>query len=217
MNSKSFSMLCGFLALPILVAPPAYSQELQTIQLPQPQMEGGKPLMQALKERKSTREFSPEKIPLQVLSNLLWASFGINRPSGQRTAPSANNKQEIDVYVTTADGAYLYDAKENQLKQVVAGDIRALTGSQPFVKDAPINLVYVADLAKAGRTDPAAIELYSGANTGFISQNVYLFCASEGLVTVVRAMLGREALAKAMNLRSDQKIVLAQTVGYPKK
>ena len=172
--------------------------------------------MQVLKERKSSREFSSEKLSAQVLSNLLWAAFGVNRPSGHRTAPSANNKQEIDIYVTSADGLYLYDAKANQLKQILTEDIRALTGSQPFVKDAAINLVYVADLAKAGRSDPAA-DLYSGADTGFISQNVYLFCASEGLATVVRASVDRAELAKAMKLRPDQKIVLAQTVGYPQK
>jgi SagB-type dehydrogenase family enzyme len=180
-------------------------------------MEGGKPLMQVLKERKSAREFSAEKLSPQVLSNLLWAAFGINRPSGQRTAPSASNKQEMDIYVASGDGLYLYDAKANQLKQVLAEDIRALTGTQAFVKDAAINLVYVADLAKAGRTNPEAIELYSGADTGFISQNVYLFCASEGLATVVRASVDKPALAKAMKLRADQKIVLAQSVGYPKR
>ncbi len=195
--------------------PVATAQE--QIQLPQPRRDGGKPLLQALNERKSTREFSAEKLPLQVLSNLLWAAAGINRADGHRTAPSANNRQEIDVYVATADGAYLYDARANQLKLVVSEDIRALAGSQPFVKDAPVNLIYVADLAKGARTRTEDIEFYSGANTGFIAQNVYLFCASEGLVTVVRAMVDRTALAKAMKLRQDQKIALAQTVGYPKK
>jgi nitroreductase len=206
-------MLVFCLACTLLV----FSQELQQVQLPQPQMDGGKPLMQVLKERKSSREFSIEKLSPQVLSNLLWAGFGINRPGGQRTAPSASNKQEIDIFVASGDGLFLYDAKANQLKQVSTEDIRALTGTQPFVKDAAINLIYVADLAKAGRTDPAAIELYSGADTGFIAQNVYLFCASEGLATVVRASVDKAALAKAMKLRADQKIVLAQSVGHPKK
>ena len=217
MDKKSFQAISWTLVFLLACAPLALTQELQQVQLPQPQMEGGKPLMQVLKERKSAREFGAEKLSPQVLSNLLWAAFGIIRPSGQRTAPSASNKQEIDIYVASGDGLYLYDAKANQLKQILAEDIRALTGTQAFVKDAAINLIFVADLAKAGRTNPEAIELYSGADTGFISQNVYLFCASEGLATVVRASVDKAALGKAMKLRPDQKIVLAQSVGYPKR
>ncbi len=196
---------------------PAYAQTLQTIQLPPPKKEGGKPLLQVLNDRHSVREFAPDKLSPQMLSNLLWAAWGINRSTGQRTAPSASNKQEIDVYAVMADGAWLYDAQTNALKQVVTADIRSLTGTQPFVKDAPLNLIYVADLAKAGRTRPEDAEFYSGADTGFIAENVYLFCASEGLATVVRASVDRAALAKGLNLRPDQKIALAQSVGYPKK
>ncbi len=217
MNRKLFFAKLWLGLLLAFLTFPACSQDLQPVQLPQPRMEGGMPLMQALKERKSTREYSPDKLSPQVLSNLLWAAFGINRPSGYRTAPSANNKQEIDIYVASADGLYLYDAKANQLKPIQTEDVRSLTGSQAFVKEAAVNLVYVADLAMAGRTDPAAVELYSGADTGFISENVYLFCASEGLATVVRASVDKPELAKAMKLRPDQKIILAQTVGYPKK
>ncbi len=215
MNRRSILAIRWVLILFASCLLPAYPQE--PLKLPPPQTEGGKPLMQVLKARKSSREFGTEKLPPQVLSNLLWAACGINRPDGHRTAPSASNKQEIDVYVASADGLFLYDHVGNQLKPVLSEDIRALTGSQPFVKDAAINLIYVADLTKAGRKDAAAIELYSGANTAFISQNVYLFCASEGLATVVRASVDRPALAKAMKLRDDQKIVLAQSVGYPKK
>ena len=189
------------------------AQELKPIPLPNPQTEGGMPLMQALKQRKSGREFSPEKLPPQVLSNLLWAAWGINRPDGKRTAPSAVNWQEIDVYVATADGLYVYNAKAHQLDPVLKDDVRAATGTQPFVGQAPLNLVYVADQAKARRPD----ELWSYAEAGFIAQNVYLYCASEGLTTVVRAMVDRAALAKIMKLRPEQKITLAQTVGYPKK
>ena len=196
---------------------PASPQDLQILQLPQPKKEGGMPLLQALNQRHSTREFAPDKLSSQVLSNLLWAAWGINRSAGQRTAPSANNRQEIDIYVVMADGAWLYDAGANALKQVVTADVRAFTGTQPFVKDAPVNLVYVADLNKAKRTNPSDMEFYTGANAGFIAQNVYLFCASEGLVTVVRALVDRAALAKALNLRPDQKIAFAQTVGYPAK
>jgi nitroreductase len=195
-----------------------FSEELQSIQLPKPQLDGGKPLMQVLKERKSSREFSTEKLPMQVLSNLLWAAFGVNRPdSGNRTAPSAMNMQETDIYVATADSLYLFDAKAHFLKAVLGQDIRSMTGRQPFVSQVPINLIYVADFSKMSRATNEDKEFYSAAHTGFISQNVYLYCASEGLATVVRALMDRPALAKVMKLRADQKITLVQSVGYPKK
>jgi nitroreductase len=212
--------LVRLLHLAIFIAAGAcaiYGQTAQAIQLPPPAREGGKPLMQSLNERKSTREFSAEPLPLPVLSNLLWAACGINRATGQRTAPSANNRQEIDVYVALPGGLYLYDPKAHELKLVVTEDLRAATGTQPFVKDAALNLIYVADLAKAGRVRPEDVEFYTGADSAFISQNVYLFCASEGLATVVRAGADREALGRAMKLRADQKIALCQTVGFPKK
>jgi nitroreductase len=208
------------LALAVLLIFPSFSlaQELKAIQLLPPQTDGGRTLMQVLKARGSSRNFSPEKLPVQVLSNMLWAAFGVNRPdSGGRTAPSANNSQDMDIYVATADGLFLYDAKANLLKPVLAEDIRALTGRQPFVKEAPVNLIYVSDLAKMTRAAPGDREFYAAAHTGFISQNVYLFCASEGLATVVRALMDRPALVKAMGLRPDQRITLVQTVGYPKK
>jgi len=193
-------------------------QESKIIKLPAPDLSGGKPLMQCLKLRQSSREFSPEKLPLPVLSNLLWAAYGINRPeSGKRTVPSAVNWQNIDLYVATADGLFLYEAKEHALLQVLDQDIRALTGTQDFVKIAPVNLIYVGDYARIPRGTDEDKRFYSAAHTGFISQNVYLFCASEGLATVVRAMINREELAKAMKLRPEQHIMLAQSVGYPKK
>jgi SagB-type dehydrogenase family enzyme len=193
-------------------------QELKPLILPAPQTDGGRPLMQALKDRHSTREFSSENLSPQVLANLLWAAFGINRPAtGKRTAPSAMNWQEIDVYVATAEGLYVYDAGGNRLDPILAGDVRGATGVQPFLKDAPLDLVYVADWAKTGRTSAEDRNLYTAADAGFIAQNVYLFCASEGLAVVVRGSLDRAALAKVMKLRPDQKILLAQTVGYPKK
>jgi len=194
------------------------AEELKQILLPKPELEGGRPLMQVLKDRHSTREFGTEKLSMQVLSNLLWAAAGINRPeSGKRTAPSAVNWQETDVYVATADGLYLYDAKTNSLKQILAQDIRAMTGTQSYVKEAPVNLVYVADFSRMGKTTDEEKVLYSAAGTGFISQNVYLFCASAGLATVVRASIDRSALAKIMKLRPEQRIILAQSIGYPKK
>ena len=192
----------------------AYAQEI--IQLPPPKTEGGMPLMQALKERRSGRDFSPKKLPISMLSNLLWAAWGINRPDGHHTAPSARNSEEIDVYVATGDGLYLYQPKNHQLQKILDEDIRAATGTNEYVKDAALNLVYVADLTKGNIKDPAAIEFYAGADTAFLAQNVYLFCASEGLSAVVRGSINRPELAKIMKLRSDQKITLAQSVGYPK-
>jgi len=196
----------------------AAEQQLKSLQLPAPQTDSGRPLMQVLKDRSTSRSFSARNLPPQVLSNLLWAAFGVNRPdSGKRTAPSAKNLQEIDIYVAMAEGLYIYEAKTHVLQPVLAGDIRAMTGRQPFVSDAPVNLVYVADLGRMGKASKEEQDLYSAADTGFISENVYLFCASEGLATVVRGSVDRETLAKAMRLRPDQKIILAQTVGYPKK
>ena len=184
--------------------------------LPAPEM-GGRPLMDVLRDRRSGREFSNRSLSPQELSNLLWAAFGINRPeSGKRTAPSALNWQEIDVYVTTADGLFRYEAKGHSLEPIHDRDIRALTGRQAFPAEAGLNLVYVADHAEVGADmDPAERRQLSALDTGFIAQNVYLYCASAGLVTVARAYVDREALAEAMELEDTQWIVLAQTVGYP--
>jgi nitroreductase len=202
----------------VLVASAAAAQELAPIQLPAPQTEGGKPLMQALKLRATARAFAPDPLPKQTLSTLLWAAWGINRPKeGKRTAPSARNWQEIDVYVVTASGAYLYNAAANTLKPIVAGDLRALTGAQEFVKEAPVTLVFVADTTRMKGSQADTQQAYAFADAAFISQNVYLFCASEGLATGVRAMVDRPALAKALKLGASQIIAFAQSVGLPKK
>ena len=194
-----------------------YAQETKPIQLPTPQTEIGKPLMQALKLRQSARSFDSKPLPMQELSNLLWAAFGINRPeTGKRTAPSAMNWQEVDVYVALATGTYLYDAKSQSLIPVASKDLREATGVQPYVKDAPLNLIYVADAARMRNANENDRTLYSSADVGFIAQNVYLYCASQGLAVVVRGMVDRPALAKELKLRPEQKIVLSQTVGYPK-
>ena len=188
--------------------------KLKSIKLLPPKMDGSKPLMQVLKERKSSREFSPKELPLQVLSNLLWAADGINRiDENLKTAPSAMDMQEIDIYLAKAEGLYLLEPKQNLLKPVIEEDIRALTGHQAFINEAPLNLIYVADFSKMGKAESEA-NFYACTDAGFISENVYLYCASAGLVTVVRGWLDRSILAKAMKLRSDQKIILAQTVGY---
>lgn len=206
----------GWLSVMVLFAgATVQAADTSDITLPAPRMEGGKPLMEALKARHSSRDFTDQKLPDQVLADLLWAAAGINRPdSGKRTAPSARDWQEVEVYAVTEAGAYRYDAKANTLRAVVPGDLRKLTGNQSFVALAPLNLVYVADLSRMKDAKPDDQALYTGADTGFISQNVYLFCASEGLATVVRGSVERQALAKALQLTEHQRIVLAQTVGY---
>ena len=190
------------------------AQETGDIQLPVPDMKGGKPLMEVLKDRKTEREFSPKPLPLQTLSDLLWAASGINRPeSDHRTAPSAMNCQEIDIYAAMQSGLYLYGAKKNILVKISEEDIRAETGKQEFVKEAPVNLIFVADLKKTSKFGDKVM-FYAGCDTGFISENVYLFCASEGLATVVRGMFDEQNLVKAMKLTEDKKIILTQTIGY---
>ena len=187
------------------------------VRLPPPQTDGGMPLMQALKVRHSARELSAEALPVQVLSDLLWAAAGVNRPeSGKRTAPSARDWREIDVYVATAEGTYRFDPDAHVLRRVVSQDLRALTGTQDFVAQAPVNLVYVASLDRMGDAGAEQKSLYAATDTGFIAENVYLYCASAGLATVVRGSVDREALGAALGLGPSQRIILAQSVGYPK-
>jgi SagB-type dehydrogenase family enzyme len=190
----------------------ASAKEAQDIiDLPAVEKTGGMPLMQALNERHSIRSFTKDPLPEQVLSNLLWAAWGYNRPDKQkRTAPSSMNKQEMSIYCALESGLYLYNADEHRLELIKNEDLRGKTGNQPFVGSAPLNLIYVADTKKQ------STETSSYANTGFISQNVYLFCASEGLGTVVRGWFDNKKLHKAMGLDEKQKIILCQTVGYPK-
>ena len=192
------------------------ADDSNNVQLPKPNTTGGTPLMETLANRKSSRQFSSKDIPLQILSDMLWAAWGVNRSeSGKRTAPSAVNWQEIDIYVALKHGLYLYDASEHTLLHVFSEDIRGLTGRQEFVKHAPVNLIFVADHARMGRASQSDKDFYSATDAGFISQNIYLFCASEGLATVVRGALDRSTLREIMKLSPTQKIILAQTVGYP--
>jgi SagB-type dehydrogenase family enzyme len=197
------------------VALPAFDATEPVALLP-PRLEWGPPLMTALARRHSSRSFSPAPLDLRLVSDLLWAAAGVNRPkTGGRTAPTARNRQDLDVYAVTADGAYVYDAKGHSLAPIAAGDLRATAGVQEFVAAAPLNLVYVSDLAKiAGETREDKL-VFAGAHAGFASQNVYLFCAAAGLATVVRAWVDKPALAAALRLRPDQLVVLAQTVGRP--
>jgi nitroreductase len=216
MKSRTATALLAVAILLSASGSPSAAQEAKPIALSPPQTGGGRPLMQALKERKTTREFSTDRLPPQMLSDLLWAGFGINRPEiDHRTAPSAMNSQEIDIYVALAEGLYVYEAKSHQLQPVGTGDYRAKTGSQPFVTNAPVALIFVADLARLSKAKPNDREFYAAIDTGFISQNVYLFCASEGLATVVHET-DRERLGQALKLRPNQKVILAQAVGYPK-
>jgi len=185
------------------------------IQLMKPDLTSGKPLMLALNERSSHREFNEKELTQQHLSDLLWAACGINRTeSGKRTAPSAMNWQDVDVYVILKTGIYLYNGKEHKLALIVEGDHRVAAGSQDFVAKAPVNLIYVSDYSRMTKASEEDMEFYSGFNTGFISQNVYLYCASENLNTVVRASVDREVLHKLMHLKPEQHVVAGQTVGY---
>jgi len=194
----------------------------QDIALPAPDKTGGKPLMQALNERQTIRTYTADNLTIQQLSELLWAGWGINRPADKkRTAPSSSNAQEIDVYVAMQSGLYLYNAEANILKQVHNRDIRALCGTQDFVSTAPVNLIYVADMGKRKKKEGDEIkdsDMFSSyANTGFIAQNVYLYCASANLGCVIRAMVPKDKLAPEMGLRSNQRIILSQTIGIPQK
>lgn len=182
--------------------------------LPPPDLTGGMPLMQALARRHSQRDFSDVALSAQELSEILWTADGINRPDIlERTAPSAMNAQEIDVYVALAEGLYRYDVQLHALDLVAATDARRVTGLQDFVDAAPLDLVYVADYGRMHLIPAARRTEYAAVCVGAISQNVYLYCASSGLATVVRGLFDEKALALALGLTSDQHIILTQTVG----
>jgi nitroreductase len=200
----------------ILAAAPSLAATDPTVrELPPPRTEGGKPLIQALRQRRSIREYSDRPLPAQVLSDLLWAAFGINRPSGDRTAPYWRHIMVIEVYAAMADGVWLYEPKRHVLLPHSRVDIRAQTGLQDFVANAPLNLVYVARGERMQDISANERRLYASVDTGFIGQNVYLFCASEGLATVFRGAVDYEKLNRTMQLETDQFVTFAQTVGYP--
>ncbi len=209
-------MIVFFIAVNSAASQTIFAEDLKPIQLSKPQLDRGKSLMIALNERRSSRSFSSKELPLDIISNLLWAAFGVNRQdSGMRTAPSAMNLQEIDIYVAMQKGLYLYGPAQHALGPVMAKDIREFAGVQDFTQAAPLTLIYIADFSKMKGDDERKMFL-AATDTGFISQNVYLFCASEGLATVVLSWVDRPALSKIMSLRDDQKIILTQPVGYPK-
>ncbi len=189
-----------------LMVHPLASQE---IKLPVADREGGKPLMEVLSNRKSDRKFQEKELTLQQLSNLLWAANGFNRDD-KRTAPTANNRQELELYVTLKSGIYFYDASNHLLRMIKEGDHRKSTGMQDFAAFVPLNVIFVSDLEKASS------EHYAYTGCGYVSQNIYLYCASEGLGTVVRGSFNKEELAKLLNLPPHQQVLLTQSVGYIK-
>ncbi len=194
------------LVLAAMMSANAFAQD---IKLPAPQKTGGKPLMEAISLRQSNRDFDTKALSEQLLSNILWGAYGFNRP-GMRTVPSANNKQAYELYVVMEKGTYLYNAESNTLVQKSSKDLRNLAGKQDFVKIAPVNIVYAYDNKKQGN------EKMAYADAGFIAQNVYLVCASEGLSAVIRGYVDGPAFAKALSLPDNMKVTLGQTVGYKK-
>jgi nitroreductase len=207
-SRRSFALLA--LAALLWAMPTLSAQELKPIQLPKPQITGGMPLMQALALRQTTRAFQDKPLPLQTLSNLLWAAFGVNRPREVkpglgRTAPSAMNKQEVELYVVLADGVYIYEAEANRLRPVEAGDMRTKISPAAAVH-AAVTIAYVAD---------AKLD-YAQVDTGFIGQNVYLFAASEGLNAWLYAFHSQD-VAAILKLPEGRKPLYAQSVGYPPK
>jgi nitroreductase len=196
------------------LAPAGKAEE--PIALPAPAMEGGMPLMEALAKRQSLRSFADRELPDEVLSSLLWAAFGINRPeTGDRTAPSWRGSKETDIYVARANGVWLYDPEENVLRRHLEADLREEAGRQPFTADAPVVLIYVADRSRMAEAPQDQQHLYAHVDTAFISQNVYVFAASEGLATVVLGNVDREGLRAALQLQDDQILTFTQPVGYP--
>lgn len=184
-------------------------------ELPPPRRAGGMPLISALQLRHSTREYSDRPIPLQLLSDLLWSAFGINRPSGDRTAPYWRHVMVIDLYLALGDGVCIYEPKGHALTRHLAQDICVQTGHQDFVATAPLNLIYVAHGERMTDLSPEEQRLYASVDSGFVGQNVYLFCASEGLVTVFRGAVDYPSLGRTLRLPDQEFVTFAQTVGYP--
>lgn len=196
---------------------PVAAAASERIALPPPQRSGGLALMDALQRRESTREFDGGALTDQVLSDLLWAAAGINRPElGGRTVPSAMNAQEVQLFVALPTGLFRYEPASHALLLSVASDVRRVTGYQDFVDTAPLDLIFVADHSHAKLVPAAQREPYAFVAAGAMVQNVYLFCAAQGLATVIRAWFDHRALAAAMGLGTDQQLLLCQTVGRPK-
>ena len=209
----------GLLSTAVLAMAPglAQAQTLPPIDLPPPRADFGQSLAQTLKLRRSTREFDPRPLPPQILSELLWCAYGVNRPAtADRTAPSWRHARETEIFAAMADGTWRYDPIEHRLLPYLAGDLRAQTGMQAFVGSAPLNLIYVSDAEHLGGISHEEQHRVANADVGFIGQNVYLYCASEGLACVFRGALDPIALMHRLGLGESRFITFAQTVGYPK-
>jgi nitroreductase len=194
---------------------PVLGDATRCIELPPAQRDEPATLMQALGLRRSTREFRADALPRQVLANLLWAADGVNRQGGGRTAPSALGANEIVVVAALREGAYAYDPVAHTLNLMAAADIRRVTGYQDFVDQAPLDLVYVVDHARMGHVPAQHRGDFASVAAGAISQNVSLYCSANGLATVLRAWIDREAIARALGLTMSQHVLLSQTVGLP--
>ncbi len=210
---RTFS--AALLAANALAAVPGASHAQSSVRaLPPPRKDVGKPLMQALQARHSTREYAARPLSEQTLSDVLWAAYGINRPSGDRTAPYWRHIMVLDVYAAMADGVWLYEPAQHALRKHLASDLRALTGTQDFVGIAPLNLVYVVHGERMEGVSSEDRRLYGSVDAAFAGQNVYLYCASEGLATVFRGAVDTAKLGQTMRLPAGQFVVFAQTVGY---
>lgn len=187
----------------------------EDIKLPEPEKKGGMTLNEALMSRKTNRTFASKELSLQEISNLLWAANGINRMDGKRTAPSARNAQEIDVYVAMKTGLYRYEPNDNALRIVSEKDQRHQMSQRPqMIEEAPVALIFYANYDKMKNFDDASKEFYGATDAGFVSQNVYLYCAAHNLNTVVMGYIDRDAIRQMIDV--DGKAILVQPVGYPK-
>lgn len=216
----AFILLVMFTALPHAIVSAQQVNSPFVIELVKPDQSREFTLMQALNERKTNREMTDEELTNKQLSELLWSANGMNRPDGKRTAPSTQNRQMTDIYVVMETGIFYYNPALHNLTRTVTGDHRSVTGTQPFVETAPVNLLFVSSLAKLNGNSPAEncdLFMWAGVEAGAMAQNVYLYGAAENLAVVIRGSVDREALAKVMNLSEDQIIVVAQTVGVPIK
>lgn len=205
-----------FIALCVVIN--VQAQEMKEIKLNAPNKTKGEAVMKVFNERQSAREYAPQMLSSQDLSDLLWATNGINRPDGKRTAPSAKNVQDVDVYVVLKEGAYLYDAKAHALKPIAAGDYRAaVAGGQDFVKDAPVSIVLVSELSRLGNATAEHTKLMGAVDVGIVCQNINMACAGLGLATVPRATMDQATLRKVLKLTDTQLLLMNNPVGYPKK
>lgn len=190
-------------------------QVIETIPLPTAEKKGGMPVMEAFQLRKTQRSFSSKELTSQQLSNLLWAAYGINRPDGFRTVPAAKNWYEYDIYVLKSDGWFLYEATKHALLKMGNEDLRVYGGTQDFVKAAPVILVYVAEFERMTNTTDELRKFFSAVDVGYISQNVYLYCASEGLATIILGQVDKVKVREVLKLKPTQQVMLSQPVAYP--